>query len=320
MSFAALLTSCVVAASLGVSDPLGPRVEIAPSVWMPRLNMQAYPNNTKWIEAGGRGMDSARDYGDDRLHDVGRAVASSGLARSELFVTSKVPCCPAGPFCQNNPHHKACIPFLPMPNCDAARNTTADIEYDLNTIGVDYVDLMLLHFPCNEWEDTVRTWRVLEAAALSGKARAIGVSNFNRTDIDKLVALAAIPPAVNQAGFAIGSPQNATIGRDWGTINRCRELGITYEAYGSFGEPHSTVPTSKVDVLNHPTVKSVAARHNRTTALVAFRWTVQHGMVLLTASSNPKHMKDEFEVFDFELSVEDMAELDAIGMDTALVV
>merc|ERR1711879_602503 len=153
------------------------------------------------------------------------------------------------------------------------------------------------------------------AAALSGKARAIGLSNFNRTDLDKLVAVAHIPPAVNQAGFAIGSPQNMTIGRDWDTINRGRELGITYEAYGSFGEKYSTVPTSKVDVLNDPTVKRVAMRNNKSTALVAYRWILQHGMVVLGSSSNPVHMQEDLKIFDFELSAEDMADLDAVGGD-----
>jgi len=263
-------------------------------------------------------MDSALDYGDAMQKEMGNAVTLSGLARSELFITSKVPCCPTGPFCQDNPTQQACVPFLPMPKCDAARNTTADIEHDLNIIGVDYVDLMLLHFPCNEWEDTLRSWRALEAAALSGKARAIGVSNFNRTNLEKLVAVAHIPPAVNQAGFAIGSPQNATIGRDWGTINRCRELGITYEAYAALGEPKATVPTSKVDVLHHPTVKCVAERHNKSTALVAYRWIVQHGMVLMASSANPVHMREDLDIFNFELTKTDMAELDAVGLDTSI--
>jgi len=261
-------------------------------------------------------MDSALTYGDAKQKEMGSAVASSGLPRSEFFMTTKVPCCPAGPFCNDNPTHEACMPFDPMPNCDVARNTTADIQHDLDTIGADYVDLLLLHFTCNRWEDTVRTWRVLEAAALSGKARAIGVSNFNRTDVEKLVAVAKVPPAVNQAGFAIGSPQNATIGRDWATINRCRELGITYEAYGSFGELHATVPTSKVDVLNDPTVKRMAARYNRTTPQIAYRWTVQHDIVLLGKSSNAAHMREDMDIFEFELSDADMAELDAVGMDT----
>jgi diketogulonate reductase-like aldo/keto reductase len=264
-------------------------------------------------------MDCALDYGDVRQNEMGRAVTSSGKPRSEFFITTKVPCCPTGPFCQDNPKHEACIPFLPMSHCDTSRNTTADVEHDLNIIGVEYVDLMLLHFPCNRWEDTVRTWRALEGAALSGKTRAIGISNFNQTNIEKLMTVAKIPPAVNQAGFAIGSPQNVTIGRDWGTINKCRELGITYEAYGSFGEPHSTVPTSKVDVLNHPTVKRVAARNNQSTALVAYRWTVQHGMVVLASSGNPVHMRKDLSIFDFELSAEDMAELDAVGMDSSFI-
>jgi 2,5-diketo-D-gluconate reductase A len=205
-----------------------------------------------------------------------------------------------------------------MPGCDVSRDTSADIEHDLKIIGVDYVDLMLLHFPCNHFEDTLRTWRVLEAAAVSGKVRAIGVSNFNRTNIEQLMAVAQIPPAVNQAGFAIGSPQNATIGRDWGTIKSCRDHGITYEAYGAFGEPHSTVPTSTVDVLNHPTVKRVAARHNASMSLVAYRWTVQHGMVCLASSADPAHMREDLGVFDFELSETDMAELDAVGAETVI--
>lgn len=309
-------------ASFSVPPPfagsMGNSVEIAPSVWMPRLIMNAYPNSSSWVEVGGRGMDCALDYGDARQSEMGQAVAASGLPRSEFFITTKVPCCPTSPFCEDNPDHEACVPFLPMPNCSTARNTTADIEHDLNTIGLDYVDLLLLHFPCSHWEDTVRTWHSLEAAALSGKARAIGVSNFNRTDLEKLVEVAHIRPAVNQAGFAIGSPQNATIGRDWSTINRCRELGITYEAYGSFGEHHSTVPTSKVDVLNNPTVKRVAMRHNTSTALVAYRWAVQHGMVVLASSANPEHMREDLDVFGLELTGTDMSELDAVGMGTSV--
>merc|ERR1719487_1796363 len=197
-----LLFSLSLLVLCGAESSVSPSVEIAPSVFMPRLIMNAYPNSSSWVEVGGRGMDCALDYGDTRQSEMGHAVTSSGRPRSEFFVTTKVPCCPTGPFCEDNPTHQACIPFLPMPNCSAARNTTADIEYDLKIVGVEYADLMLLHFPCNRWEDTVRAWRVLEAAALSGRARAIGVSNFNQTDVEKLVAAAQIPPAVNQAGFA----------------------------------------------------------------------------------------------------------------------
>lgn len=282
------------------------RVEIAPSVWMPLLTMNAYPNTSSWIAAGGRAVDSALDYGDARQQEIGRAISSSGVPRSELFVTTKVPCCPKGPFGASG------WPFLPVANCSKVRNTTADVEYDLQTIGVQYVDLMLLHFTCDRFEDTLGAWRALEAAALSGQARAIGVSNFNRTDIDLLMAAARIPPAVNQAGFAIGSPLNATLGRDWGTIQRCRELGITYEAYAPFGERDATAPTSRVDVLNDPTVKRVAARNNVTTALVGLRWILQHGMAVVTSGANPEYQREDLQVFDFALSSADMAMLDGV--------
>ena len=200
-----------------------------------------------------------------------------------------------------------------MPGCEhEARNTTADIEYDRRVIGVPYVDLMLLHFTCDRWADTMRAWRALEAAVFSGSVRAIGVSNFNRTDIERLHRVARIPPAVNQAGFAIGSPQNATLGRDWATIKRCDELGITYEAYAPFGERHATAPTSRVDVLRDPTVKRVAAHHNRSTAQVALRWVLQHGLVVVSGTASPEHQKGDLEVFDFELSASDMKELDAV--------
>ena len=290
--------------------PLPTRAQIAPSVWMPRLNLNAYPNSSLWLREGGRGMDSALDYGDARQREMGSAAAASGVARSELFLTTKVPCCPKpSGFAQSG----GIWPFLPMPGCeDAPRNSTADVEHDLQTIGTPYVDLMLLHFTCDRWEDTMRSWRALEEAALSGKARAIGVSNFNRTDVEKLVAAARIRPAVNQAGFAIGSPQNETLGRDWGTIKRCRELGVSYEAYAPFGERHATAPTSRVDVLRDATVKRVAGRHNRSTAQVALRWILQHGMLVITGTPNAAHLKDDLAVFGFELSPEDMAELDAV--------
>ena len=293
----------------GMASALDPRVEIAPNVLMPRLTLNAFPNTSSWLRVGGRAMDCALDYGDERQGELGRAVAASGLPRSEVFITTKVPCCPKGPFGPSG------WPFLPVAGCgNATRNTTADIEHDLHVIGVGYVDLLLLHFTCDRFEDTLRTWRVLETAALSGRARAIGVSNFNRTDLEQLVAAARIRPAVNQAGFAIGSPQNQTLGRDWGTVQRCQELGVTYMAYAPFGERNATAPTSRVDVLRDPTVRRVAQRHNRSTAQVGLRWVLQHGMAVVTSASSAAYQEEDLGVFEegFELSEQDMAELDAV--------
>jgi len=300
-----LWTLGVCTANYGI-DRTQDRVEIAPSVWMPRLTLNAYPNTSSWLKNGGRGIDCALDYGENRQKELGEAVKTSGLPRSEVFITTKVPCCPKAHFGPSG------WPFLPVANCTQSRNTSEDIETTLREIGVDYVDLILLHFTCDHFDDTIRAWRNLEEAALSGKARAIGVSNFNQTDIEKLVAVARISPAVNQAGFAIGSPQNATLGRDWATIKRCREMNITYEAYAPFGERNATAPTSRVNVLHDATVKRIAVQHNTSAALVGLRWIFQHGMTVVTSTPDSVYQQSDLRVFDFELSAADMDELDAI--------
>jgi len=256
-------------------------------------------------------MDSALDYGDARQEEMGAALrhatARFNISRAEIFVITKVPCCPKQPF------GKAGWPFLPAPNCTHARNTSADVAYDLRTIGVERVDLMLLHFTCDRFEDTLTAWRALERAQREGKARAIGVSNFNQSDIEQLVKMAAIKPAVNQAGFAIGSPLNKTLGRDWGTIRACKELNITYQAYAPFGERKATAPTSKINVLTDARVKRIAQRHNVSTALVGLRWILQHGLSVVSRSSNAGHQAEDLTVFAaLELTQEDMDVLNEI--------
>ena len=188
-----------------------------------------------------------------------------------------------------------------------------DVNYDLHTIGVKKIDLLLLHFSCDRFEDTLTSWRALEQAQIEGKARSIGVSNFNQSDIEKLVKVAKIKPAVNQAGFAIGSPLNKTLGRDWGTINTCKALNITYQAYAPFGERRATAPTSKIDVLTDARVKRIAKRNNVSTALVGLRWILQHGLAVVTSSSRKDYQVEDLTVFtDLKLTPEEMEVLDQI--------
>lgn len=282
------------------------RIEIVKNVWMPKLTLNAYPNTISWLKLGGRSMDSALDYG-PRQKEMGEAIRASNVPRKEVFVITKVPCCPKQHF------GKSGWPFLPAPNCHHVRNTTADIDYDLRTIGVKYIDLMLLHFTCDDFEDTKRAWHALEEAYFQKKVRAIGVSNFNVSDINQLMKVARIPPAVNQAGFAIGSPQNKTLGRDWATIKRCKELGITYQAYAPFGERNATAPTSRINVLTDPTVRRIAKSNNVSTALIGLRWILQHGLAVVTSSDNPNYQSEDLTVFTaLNLSAADMAQLDAI--------
>ena len=287
------------------------RVEIAKNVWMPKLTLNAYPNSTSWLQVGGRSMDSALDYGDARQEEMGAAVhyatANLNISREEIFVVTKVPCCPKQPF------GKAGWPFLPAPNCTHARNTSKDVDYNLRTIGVKKIDLLLLHFTCDKFEDTLTAWRALEQAQLDGKVRSIGVSNFNQSDIEKLVKMAKIKPAVNQAGFAIGSPLNKTLGRDWGTINTCKALNITYMAYAPFGERHATAPTSKIDVLTDARVKRIAKSKNVSTALVGLRWILQHGLAVVTSAHRKDYQIEDLTVFTaLNLTQEEMDVLDGI--------
>jgi len=286
------------------------RIEISPNVFMPQIVMNAHESTSEWIHvsrADGStltGMDNAFDYGENAARVIGDGMRKSGVPRSELFLTTKVPCCPKD---------VSRWPFVKFPGCDISRDTVADFKTELEWLGQGYADLLLLHFTCDRFEDTLKTWRIMESFVLNGTARAIGVSNFNLADIDQLVEAAVIKPVVNQAGYAIGSPGNATLGRDAATIKRCMELNITYEAYGVFGEPHATAPTSAVDIMHHPTVVKVANQHNVSTSQVAGRWIVQQGMVAVMSSANPDHMKSDLGIFDFHLSEPEMAELNAVS-------
>ena len=157
-----------------------PSVEIAPSVLMPMLSFGITMQHSLFLALGGRGLDTAFDYGDKYQAELGRAVATSGLPRSAVFVTTKVPCC-ASSFVKDDVYSN---------HCHARRSpeeTAADVAHDLSVLGMPFVDLLLMHWPCDSTADTVATWRVLERLALDGRARAIGVSNFNASAIESLL-------------------------------------------------------------------------------------------------------------------------------------
>ena len=304
--------------------PRIPTVTIAPGVEMPLINLggvHSHPSNySAWCEPapsaqslphtptripspesdprlqlGGRGLDTAMMYGDDVQIEVGDAVAASGLPREELFLTSKVPCCPAESFTS------WCVWYdKEYKDLDAYTRS----EIDARLLGVARVDLLLLHWPCATMEETVATYRSLERFALDGKASAIGISNFNASAIDALFAAGlTVPPAVNQVGFSIGGHSESRLGRDLDTLRKCREKGIAFSAYSPLGG------LSGVDVLHHPRVLKVAAAHNRSAAQVALRWVTQQGVVAVSASSNPAHLASDLGSFSFNLTGAEMKAL-----------
>jgi len=191
-------------------------VKIADGVWMPLLACGITKDHSVWLAAGGRHIDTGFLYGDAEQTEVGRAIKASGLPRRRVFVTTKVMCCPTDrceSFC-NEP-----------PNAVGASlvNQTTQLEHSLKILGLDYVDLALLHFPCRSWEGTLRAYAALEAAKARGLTRAIGISNFNASALERLLATGAKPAVLQNAYSVAGHPAAHD-----GAPNFCREGSNLY--------------------------------------------------------------------------------------------
>lgn len=169
-----------------------PTVEIAPGVHMPAMNFGDQKNHTLALSLGGHGLDTANVYGDSQQREVGQATRGGealGLSRKDIFVTSKIECCPGGQFVGKVEGKLLCL---------VKSNATRNILHDYDVIGLDYLDLMLLHWPCDNFEDTVATYKALEPLVAAGKARAIGVSNFNSSALAALLPRVTVKPVINQ--------------------------------------------------------------------------------------------------------------------------
>ena len=224
------------------------------------------------LEAGYRHIDTAQGYGNEE--GVGAGIAASGVAREEVFVTTKL---------DNDSH--------------GADSAVPVLEESLRRLGTDYVDLYLIHWPLPALDRYVATWRGFQEASRAGKARAIGVSNFQIPHLERLAAETGIMPAVNQIEL---HPllQQAELRRYH------QEHGIVTEAWS---------PLAKAEVLDHPLLVELAERHGRTPAQVVLRWHIQLGNVVFPKSTSPERMSENIDVFDFALDEQDV---DAIaGLD-----
>ena len=289
--------AAVAAVSAAVTEPV-PRVEIAPGVRMPLLNFGVQPDHAAAIRLGVRGLDTANVYGDQQQREVGRAVRESGIPREEFFVTSKIPCCPGLQFTKG------------APNCDHPRDPAADAAHDFDVLGLEYVDLMLLHWPCDTLKDTLAAYRALESLVAHGQARAIGVSNFNASALDALLAQPLeMRPVVDQVGYSIAGHSDSAWGRDDGSRKACVAANCTFSAYSPLG---GWAKGGTSHVLGDPTVRAVAAAHNRSAAQVALRWVVQQGIVAVTSSEKIEHVASDLAIFDFSLTDAEMAELEKV--------
>lgn len=228
------------------------------------------------LEAGYRHIDTAMIYNNEA--DVGEAIKASGIDRSEIFVTTKL---------WNDDH--------------GYDNTLSAFDRSLGQLGLDYVDLYLIHWPVPVLR--LDTWRALERLTLDGRVRDIGVSNYLATHIDEILEYAPVVPAVNQIEL---SPYLYRTRLD--TVERCRESGIVIEAYS---------PLTKGRKLDDPVLAEIGKAHGKTAAQVLIRWAIQHDFVVLPKSVNPERIAENHAVFDFEMTEEEMTRLD--GLDEGLV-
>lgn len=230
------------------------------------------------LEAGYRSVDTAAVYGNER--GTGRAVTGSGLPREELFVTTKL---------WNGLEQRW--------DRDAVLRAFDD---SLGKLGLDHVDLYLIHWPRPMREDFLTIWKTFEEIAASGRAKAVGVSNFRPADLERLRAESPLVPAVNQIELHPLFPQPELRALHAG-------LGIATEAWSPLGQGK--------ELLELPAVAAVAARHGRSAAQVVLRWHLQRGTIVIPKSVTPSRIRENLDVFGFELDAEDMAALDALGAD-----
>jgi diketogulonate reductase-like aldo/keto reductase len=238
-------------------------------VWRAASGREVRDAVTWALEAGYRLIDTARLYGNER--DVGEVVRASGLPREDVFITTKL---------RNQDH--------------GYRQAKRALDESLADLGVDYVDLYLIHWPVERLR--LESWRALEEALGDGKARAIGVSNYLPRHLDELLAASDVAPAVDQVEFSPFLYQREL-------LEYRRAHGIALEAYS---------PLTRGRRLDDPVLVAVAARYGRTPAQVLIRWALQHDLVVIPKSVTRERVRENAAVFDFILSDADMAELDAL--------
>lgn len=226
------------------------------------------------LTAGYRHLDTAQSYGSER--GVGRAIAEAGIPRDELFITSKLA----------NPNH-------------APADVRASFDQTLDRLGLEYLDLFLIHWPLPTLYDGdyVSTWKAVAGLVDDGRLRSAGVSNFLPEHLDRIVEETGIAPQVNQFERHPHFTNTAT-------VETCRRHGITVVAHSPLGHGRG--------LLNDPVIGQVAADLGKTPAQVVLRWHLQHGWGAIPKSSKVDRMVENLALFDFELSDDEVGRLDAL--------
>lgn len=247
--------------------------------WQIPDGTEVYNSVSHALKVGYTHVDTAQIYRNEE--GVGRAIADSELAREKIFLTTKI---------WNDKH-----------DYELAK---ASIDESLEKLSVDYVDLLLIHWPNpialrenDAWKaGNAGAWKAMEEAYRAGKVRAIGVSNFMIHHLEALFETTEIKPHVNQVLLAPGCPQEEL-------VSFCRQHGILLEAYSPLGTG---------SIFDNPIAQELAQKYGKSIAQIALRWSLQKGFLPLPKSVTPKNIEDNLQIFDFELSAEDIARLDKV--------
>ncbi len=240
--------------------------------WGLNSDGQAQESVANALQLGYRLIDTAKIYGNERA--VGEGIKASGIPREKIFVTTK------------------------LWNSDQGYHTArAAFEESLGKLGLDYLDLYLIHWPATDQRH--KAWQALEEINHDGLAKAIGVSNYTVGHLEEMMDLSDTVPAVNQIEFHPFVYQEQRP-----IIEFCHKHKIVVEAYS---------PLAQAQDIDNPVISEVAEKHKKTNAQVMIRWAIQHGTVPIPKSTHQERIKENIGVFDFELSASDMKQLNGLS-------
>jgi len=242
-------------------------------VWKVDNGQQATDVVLEAIKSGYRLIDTAAIYGNEE--GVGAAIKQSPVPREELFITTK------------------------LWNADQGyEETLKAFDVSMEKLGLDYLDLYLIHWPVPLFDKYVETWKALEKLYKDGRVRAIGVCNFQTYHLERLIEESEIVPAINQVEcHPYLSQEEMKV--------FCKENGIQMEAWSPLMQGG--------DALNHPVIKGLAEKHGKSSAQIILRWHNQEGVVVIPKSVTPSRIRENIDIFDFELSSEDLKAIDEVN-------
>lgn len=257
---------------------LSPLIKLNDGYSIPQLGLGTWPLDDDQVaaavvtavEAGYRHIDTAVKYGNEE--GVGNGILASGVERSEIFVTTKLD----GQF-------------------QGQDRAVEGLEGSLRRMKLDYVDLLLIHWPLPARDEYISTWKTFERLQAEGKVRSIGVSNFKPAHLERLFAETDVVPAVNQIQL---SP----------AITRVAEREF-HDRHGIVTESYSPLGGSGASLLDAPLLAQLGEKYDKTPGQLVLRWHIQNGLVVIPKSGDPQRMRENLDVFDFALDPQDLAEM-----------